>query len=307
MGTVDMVLGEVDPPTLAAALNREADFLRPAGQMERLGFGFYSYVFGTESGWIVRVARTADARDRHVREIQALPGIARRLSVPVPLPRVAVAPNESFPFGATAYLRLPGRVMVADDANGPGWEQYADDLAGELAELHAIPADSLQHAPSAADPDHLPKLWDHTSRALKDRLSKHEWEQVERWWDAALRQGKLTAPHVTLTHGDPWWENLMVEYGRLSAVLDWEFLSFADPAGDLGVTLQMGEHFFRRVMGAYSSLSARADPGLEDRARLLGASRVFYGIRFALDRGDEDEWADALVKLRAGPILMSSA
>jgi aminoglycoside phosphotransferase (APT) family kinase protein len=107
----------------------------------------------------------------------------------------------------------------------------------------------------------------------------------------------------TLVHGDPWYENLTVDERGLTGILDWEFLSWSDPANDLGVTFEMGEAFFREVLASYQAVSLREDATLERRARELFATRVLYGIKFAIDRDDEAEWRDSLAKLRAGPIL----
>ena len=52
------------------------------------------------------------------------------------------------------------------------------------------------------------------------------------------------------------------------------------------------------VWSLFTVLTGRAQNFLQ-----LFAARVFYGVKFAIDRDDETEWLDSLAKLRAGPIL----
>ena len=274
------------------------------GSLESLGSGFNSHVFGTAAGWIVRVARTSEAANRQTREMLILPIIRGSLTAAVPEPRVALAPGPVAPHGATAYRRLPGRVMSEADATAPGWERIADDLGLALGSLHSLPrADMAPFRLPRIGIDHLVRLRRQTSYALSKRLSPEEWTRVNAWWET-LRCGDFASSTiVTPTHRDPWWENLTVNDTGLTGILDWEFVSLSDPANDLGVTLEMGEAFFDRVVRTYETRSARPDPTLAARARDRFATLHFYGLRTAIERGDEIEFADSMRKLRAGPVL----
>lgn len=75
-------------------------FLAPAWPLEALGYGFYSRVFQTASGWIVRVARVREAAERHAREAALLPQLAPVVPVAVPQPVRVLGPHPSAPFGA---------------------------------------------------------------------------------------------------------------------------------------------------------------------------------------------------------------
>ncbi len=63
---------ELDAGALAGALEREAPFLAPVGQLRVLGLGFWSRVLETESGWIVRLAWAEEAAARHAYETRVL-------------------------------------------------------------------------------------------------------------------------------------------------------------------------------------------------------------------------------------------
>jgi aminoglycoside phosphotransferase (APT) family kinase protein len=195
----------------------------------------------------------------------------------------------------------------ADFANGCGAD-IARELGAALAVLHDIPRGAL--APetlSAGEEQHHRKVRDATIGHLRYRVTTEEFARLTGWWEEFLRGEAANTSIRTLTHGDPWWENLTVESGHLAGILDWEFLAWWDPANDVGVTLQMSETFFGEVLESYRRKSRRVDPTLEVRARQIAAFREFYGVQFAIERNDEAEWTDSLAKLRAGPILRASS
>ena len=189
------------------------------------------------------------------------------------------------------------------DCNGAAAASLADGLAEALAALHGVSLTELGESVPVSDPGHLARLWSAVADGLKERLTSREWARVERWWSELLASEIPSFPLSTLAHGDPWFENLLTDGGRLTGILDWEYLSLSDPANDLGVTLEMGEAFFARVLSRYTDIVQREDPTLESRARTLWASRAFYGVEFSIVREDEEEWVDSLRSLRQGPIL----
>ncbi len=194
--------------------------------------------------------------------------------------------------------------MSSDDCAGPARDRLADHLAHALAALHGVDAAALvARGVPVSDPGHLARLWQTVAPHMERRLPPEEWWRVAEWWVDLLASDVPGYSQRTLAHGDPWRENLLVTGADLTGMIDWEYLSLSDPANDLGVTLDMGEEFFSRLVARYREVSHREDPTLERRARLLGASRTFYGFEFAIRRSDDEEWEDSLESLRAGPIL----
>lgn len=298
------MLESVNLELLTRALETSGSIAPPLGPLRQVGSGFYSFVFESPNGWIFRVARTPNAAARHAFESRVLERLASYLPVAIPHPGIALPAVAVAPFGVQAYRSLPGRLMErADFANGCG-AGIARDLGAALAALHGVSRNAL--APEdipRGEPDHHRKVRDETIGHLERRLSREEFVQLRGWWEDFLSGETVNTSIRTLTHGDPWWENLTVADGHLAGILDWEFLAWWDPANDVGVTLQMGEQFFSEVLEAYRVKSRRADPTLEQRARQIAAFREFYGVQLSIERNDEAEWADSLAKLRAGPVL----
>src|SRR5688572_13368139 len=167
----EQVLAELDAAGLGAALASTATLGGKASELRQIGFGFYSFVFRTEGGWIVRAARTAEAAERHARDAQILPYLRAHLPVAIPESRRLLDPCPAAPFGAFGYPELPGRVMSAADAAGDAGNVIAGQLGTALAALHSVPRGAVPEVVPQADPDHLAELFAAVITPLERRLS----------------------------------------------------------------------------------------------------------------------------------------
>lgn len=120
------------------------------------------------------------------------------------------------------------RGMLAEDQA----RALTQQLAQELARLHAVrpPDQRLDFLPVPSTAPALRRV--HNYRIALDGIP--EAHPVIEWalnWleDNAPPQGELV-----LCHGDFRTGNYMVDAGRLSGVLDWEFASWSDPLEDIG-------------------------------------------------------------------------
>ncbi|MDD3352972.1 phosphotransferase family protein [Zoogloea sp.] len=141
-------------------------------------------------------------------------------------------------FGKDFYLmRKAGgsaaaRPLVRGDLTPDERDALVAQLGTELARLHSVrpPVAALDFLPL---PDGSPAL----SRVREYRRHIDAIGRPQPTLEWALRWLELNAPtstETTLTHGDFRTGNYMVEGGRLSAVLDWEFAGWSDPMEDLG-------------------------------------------------------------------------
>ena len=76
----EVFLGALNLRELEDAI-ASASSLKLAAPLSLVGTGFFSHVCMSANGWIVRVARTTDAAERHAREAALLPALAERLPV----------------------------------------------------------------------------------------------------------------------------------------------------------------------------------------------------------------------------------
>jgi aminoglycoside phosphotransferase (APT) family kinase protein len=143
--------------------------------------------------------------------------------------------------------RARGSVAISQD---PGDESirrhFADRLAQGLARIHSLQLDSY------------PQYRDAVSKPMRQVVS----EQLEGWrqfWlrkrlepslklEAAFAWLKATLPadpgfKATLVHGDYGFHNLIMDKGEVTAILDWEFSHFGDPAEDVNYCRQFIERY----------------------------------------------------------------
>lgn len=138
------------------------------------------------------------------------------------------------PFAIQAFVSgvAQGRRIVRDpDLPGFG-DALARSIGAEMAKLHAIvPKDGVL--------TFLPRPLGNPARrivaecrAVLDKAStpRPALEYVLAWLDRNAPEPKA----IALVHGDLRTGNYMVDGGRLTAILDWEFCHWGDPREDLG-------------------------------------------------------------------------
>ncbi|HKT74973.1 MAG TPA: phosphotransferase family protein [Steroidobacteraceae bacterium] len=156
------------------------------------------------------------------------------LGIPVARPRAAVR-DRSFlgqPFLLTD--RVPGVVatapMSADRALG---DSGARELAQILARLHAIDPRDVGLQVASEDPrsqiaagiDYWRQRWRRHHCVESDIM-----EAAFAWLDDNVPQN---VPRIVVIHGDYRPDNALMDQGRISAMLDWEFIHPGDAAEDV--------------------------------------------------------------------------
>ncbi|HEY1320358.1 MAG TPA: aminoglycoside phosphotransferase family protein [Streptosporangiaceae bacterium] len=192
-----------------------------------------------------------------VDELRWLPWLAPHLSLQVPEPVAVGHPAGGYPFPWAIYRWIGGQPYadeLVDDER-----QAAADLARFVAELRRI--DPVPGAPRAGRRP-LREL-DAVTRPAIDSLR----DVIDRDAATAAWERALQAP---AWHGTPVWihtdllrSNLLVDGGRLSAVIDFGAAGIGDPAADViaawSVFGRAGRETFRAALGV--------DDGTWNRAR----------------------------------------
>jgi aminoglycoside phosphotransferase (APT) family kinase protein len=162
------------------------------------------------------------------------------LPVPEPLHVELDETELGGPFFLTPRAKgAPAGTFFGPQLSAPG---AVADVAVALAKLHSIPPEDIGLERPQGDPRSL-------VRDLIDRYwtiwrtnSTRGSAQVD--YAYALARQLADLPHEgqpTLVHGDAGGYNWLVDEGRLSVILDWEFVHVGDPAEDLGVMRAFAE------------------------------------------------------------------
>jgi aminoglycoside phosphotransferase (APT) family kinase protein len=203
---------------------------------------------------VVRLPTRPRTRLTLEKERRWLPRLAPLLPLAVPEPLREGAPGEGYPFSWSVYNWLPGKSAAEEPI--ANLRQAAVDLAGFIMALQRIdttggppPGEhNFGRGEALANRDEAVRtvLRDRTLAALwEEALATPDWEQPPVW-----------------IHGDLDTRNLLVENGRLSAVIDFGSLGVGDPACEVMVAWKLfsGEsrELFRDLLSVDDATWARA-------------------------------------------------
>ena len=193
------------------------------------------------------------------KEQRWLPVIARGVTLPVPEPVGHGEPGEGYEFSWSVNRWLPGEtaaVGAIDDLN-----RLAVDIAGFLHELQGVETKDapLAGAHSFFRGASLLHYDDETRDAIATLGDRIDGARATAMWEEALAADWSGAP--VWFHGDVSAGNLLVEHGRLSAVIDFGTSGVGDPACDLYIawtTLDSeSRQTFRDAMGVDDGMWSR--------------------------------------------------
>lgn len=192
---------------------------------------------GTAQAWVLRTDNAATLAVSLPRAAEyALLQAAREAGVTVPEPLFlcedrAIAGAPFFVMRRVAGIAA-GHRLVKSETLGGGRTAMAKALGQELARIHSIvpPRDDLHFLGAAPEDAGLAFI-----AAQRGALDRQRTPRPALEW--GLRHLERTAPTpvpARLTHNDFRTGNIMVDEGGITAVLDWEFAGWGDPAADLG-------------------------------------------------------------------------
>jgi len=242
--------------------------------LEVMAHGWDNLLYRLGDRLVVRLPRRAVAAQLAEHEQRWLPVLAPRLPLPVPAPVRAGRAGLGYPWPWSVIPFLPGRIAARNPPADP--RDAAVSLGRFLAALHApappdAPANPYRGIPladrGAAVTQHLTVL----GSLVDPRAVRHAWER-------AVAAPAWDGPPVWL-HGDLHPANILVDRGRISAVIDFGDLTSGDPATDLAVAwmlLPADCHvFFQDAYGAASGYPVGEDTWARARGWALALSLAF--------------------------------
>jgi aminoglycoside phosphotransferase (APT) family kinase protein len=180
----------------------------------------------------VRLPRIEGATGQVDKEQQWLPRLAPHLPLTIPVPLAKGTPGKGYPWHWSVYRWHAGENATIERIADPG--QAARDLAQFIAALQRIdPTGGPPPGPHNFFRGEPLSMRDSETRAAIATLhSALDAVALTAVWEAALHAPAWHDPPLWI-HGDLQPLNLLVEQGRLSAVVDFGGLGVGDPACDL--------------------------------------------------------------------------
>ena len=193
------------------------------------------------------------------KEHRWLPKLAPHLPLPIPVPLAKGAPAEGYPWQWSVYRWLEGETASVERIDD--MRRFAAALARFLRALQRIdPAGGPQPGPHNFFRGGPLAVYDtETRQALAALEGKIETAAAGVVWEAALATTWRGQP--VWVHGDVAPGNLLVEGGRLSAVIDFGTSGVGDPACDLAISWTLftkeSRDAFRTALGLDEATWAR--------------------------------------------------
>lgn len=204
----------------------------PVIPVEVDGWDNRTYRLGTDM--TVRLPTAAGYVAGVAKENEWLPRLAPQLPLPIPQVLGAGVPGEGYPHPWSIRNWLPGSTLEFQDLTDP--VEFATDLA---AFLRALQNCDTTDGPIAGAHSFYrgtsPAYYDAETRdCLADLEGRIDADRATEVWEAAVKSAWHGAP--VWFHGDIATGNLLVQDGRLSAVIDFGTSGVGDPACDLVIT-----------------------------------------------------------------------
>lgn len=174
----------------------------------------------------VRLPRKASWSAGIVDELTWLPQLAPHLTLTIPTPYAKGESTKQFPHSWAIYHWLEGEPyetnLVRDEL------EAATDLATFVNEIRAIPTEG---APTVWRKP-LAELDEITRASIEASAGMINVVATRKAWDVAVQSEPWDGNGVWM-HGDLLKGNLLVNEGRLSAIIDFGLACVGDPAADL--------------------------------------------------------------------------
>lgn len=230
----------------------------PVRRVDRDGWDNSTFRLGDDMK--VRLPTSAKYVPQVAKEYHWLPRLAPLLPIPVPAPVALGAPTDVYPWPWAIYRWLKGD--TANPQRIDDQRKFATDLARFLLALQRIDAaDGPPAGPHSFYRGGSLSVYDSDARrsltVLRDEINTDE--AIAVWEDALAAEWR--GPPVWVP-GDVAAENLIVENGRLCAVIDFGCCAVGDPACDLTIAWTLlsvaARETFRTKLSADESTWIRA-------------------------------------------------
>lgn len=226
----------------------------------------------------VRLPRIPAARAQVDKEQQWLPKLAPHLPLAIPAPVAMGTPADGYPWNWSVYRWLEGDNGTLDRFADP--REAATDLARFITALQRIdpaggPAPGRHNFYRGVP---LAKRDPFTRNAIAQLHGHLDTDAATAAWEAALRAPTWQAAPVWI-HGDLQSGNLLVQRGRLHAVIDFGGLAVGDPASELIVAWNLFSGETRDAFRAALS----ADDASWARGRGLALSIALVALAYYME------------------------
>ena len=226
------------------------------------GYDNSNYKLG--NSYLIRLPRRKLGAELIKHEIEWLPKLGYKLPIQIPSPKKVGAPTNAYPWSWTIVPFFDGHSALEKSLDEPEIKRFVQFLK----KLHHINPEGVPENPYR----NVPLSEKSKSVARKNEHLESGSMEIKNLWEQTILEPIDCKP--SLIHGDLHPDNIIINNGKIEAVIDWGDITKGDPATDLASLWMLIE-----------------DPGIRDIAfEKYGASdstilrskgwAIFYGINF---------------------------
>jgi aminoglycoside phosphotransferase (APT) family kinase protein len=224
---------DVDEPLIRSLLQHQMPDLAEL-PLVLLASGWDNVIYRLGDDLVVRLPRRELAATLVEHELQWLPVLAPTLPLPIPAPIRGGHASDGYPWSWSVCPWLPG--VAAEQASLSDTREAAATLGRFVGALHRpappdAPANPFRGVPLRDRAAVMLERIDAVADVIDGAAARSSWDEL-------LTTPEWTGPPLWL-HGDLHPLNVLVDNGRVSAVIDFGDLTAGDPATDLSVAWMM--------------------------------------------------------------------
>ncbi len=202
----------------------------PIRPVEKSGWDNRTFRLGEEM--LIRLPSAQEYAEQVHKEQKWLPFLAKHLSYTISTPLALGDPSEEYPYNWSVYKWIKG--TTAETVSAADQSKFAHDIARFLKELQSI---DTSNGPLPGDHNYWrgasPVVYNTETRlALTQLKNIINVDAVAPIWEEAIHCPGWNKNPVWI-HGDFAIGNILVNTGRLVAVIDFGCMGIGDPACDL--------------------------------------------------------------------------
>jgi aminoglycoside phosphotransferase (APT) family kinase protein len=229
----------IEPP-MALQLIREQFPMLSAKNIRLLGAGWDNTAYIIDEELIFRFPRREISLPLLEAEWCALPKLASRLPLPIPVPEWKGAPTSHFPWPFIGYRMLPGFTACYANLLEEERAALAEPIAQFLAILHSTPTSELANCHISGDNRTRidgTLLTAKIDKSFKELSLLGLLENEKQLSLVVQNLQQFRAPlNSFVVHGDFYVRHLLVDKNHhLIGVIDWGDIHLGDPAIDLAI------------------------------------------------------------------------
>lgn len=263
--------------------------------LKTINDGWDNQVLEINNDIIFRFTRREETRKQHIKELDLLPILNKRLTLKVPNPIYSRIDGK--PPHYMAYKRILGEPLTRQAAKNLNPDYLIKTLSIFLSELQDTPISLFCQIPV-----YTSKEWRNQYRELLRQvmekiapiLETSTVETITDFFDNPLNAPDFYDYLPTLIHRDLTSEHILYSGDRITGVIDWGDACFGDPAFDLtGFIMDYDSKLVEKLI---DTLEVPAH--CIDRAQFYARISVFHEALYMKTIGDEKRLQDKLNQIK---------